>query len=348
MKVTEQRPFKRKIYGVFFFFLILFLLTFVKLPYYVTYPGDAEPLHEMIQVEDRYEEKGEFMLTTIRMGKANVVQYVAAHFNKYQEIFAENQVKRDWESEYDYDHRQLKVMEGSQQTATIVAYKLADVPIEIINEGVIVAGVMKDMPASKKLKVGDVITQVNGTEVNDSEQLLNYLKDIQEGESVQITFNREDNTLTADVRVEQFPEQFLQNGEKRYGIGIVGPVTKRVITTDRSIQFETNNIGGPSAGLMFTLEIYNQLLENDITKGYKIAGTGEIFEDGMVGAIGGIGQKVIAADNAGAEIFFAPVAGRNFDDAKIAAADVKTDMKIVPVKTIHEALDYLEALEPKS
>ena len=68
----------------------------------------------------------------------------------------------------------------------------------------------------------------------------------------------------------------------------------------------TEEIGGPSAGFMFSLEIYNQLTKEDLTKGYEIAGTGTISPDGTVGRIGGIEQKIIAADKAGADIFLAP------------------------------------------
>ncbi|MFP3361706.1 S16 family serine protease, partial [Planococcus sp. SIMBA_143] len=77
---------------------------------------------------------------------------------------------------------------------------------------------------------------------------------------------------------------------------------------DPSIKINTDEIGGPSAGLMFSLEIYNQLTEEDWTKGYEIAGTGTINDEGEVGPIGGIKQKIVAADGSGAEIFFAPVA----------------------------------------
>lgn len=111
---------------------------------------------------------------------------------------------------------------------------------------------------------------------------------------------------------------------------------------------------------MFTLEILNQLLPEDITKGYKIAGTGEMGPDGTVGRIGGIDLKVIAADNKDIEIMFAPDDDinpivlennpgltSNYEEALKSARKIGTNMKIVPVKTIDDALAYLEQLEPK-
>ncbi len=335
---------RRRIYNVCLLLIIIILLSVVKLPYYVTYPGEAEPLDEMVRVEDGNHEGGSLMLTTIRMGKANVVQYVAAHFSKYQLVFPESQIKREWESEQEFDHRQLKIMEGSQQTSTIVAYKLANEKIEIKNKGAIVAGLIEEMPAAKELLVGDVIIAVNHQKIEKAEELLDYLKGKEKGEEIHLAIERNGVMREVDLTIEQFPEQLSENGEILYGVGIVGPVTKRVIETERKIQFDTNNIGGPSAGLMFALEIYNQLTKDDITKGHNIAGTGEIFEDGTVGAIGGIEQKIVAADKAGTEFFFAPIAGENFEVAKKAAADIKTKMHIVPVQTIDDALEFLKTL----
>ncbi|MCK9906873.1 hypothetical protein MXD63_43635, partial [Frankia sp. Cpl3] len=95
-------------------------------------------------------------------------------------------------------------------------------------------------------------------------------------------------------------------------------------------------IGGPSAGLMFTLEIYDQLnTELDVTRGYRVAGTGTISADGTVGRIGGINHKIVAADKAGAEIFFAPDDAEgeisNYQEAMATAKRIGTKMRVVPV-----------------
>ncbi|HJV30720.1 MAG TPA: S16 family serine protease, partial [Bacillales bacterium] len=114
---------------------------------------------------------------------------------------------------------------------------------------------------------------------------------------------------------------------------------------------KTDEIGGPSAGFMFSLEIYNQLTKEDLTKGYQIAGTGTIASDGKVGPIGGIEQKIIAADKAGAEIFFAPneegSKHSNYRDALKTAKDIGTKMKIVPIDTFDDAIKYLNTLHNK-
>ncbi|MNJ72775.1 Lon protease [compost metagenome] len=96
---------------------------------------------------------------------------------------------------------------------------------------------------------------------------------------------------------------------------------------------------------MFTLEIYNQLTPGDLSKGYRIAGTGTIAEDGTIGSIGGVQFKIVASDREQAEIFFVPEA--NYKDAKAKADEIGTSMKLVPVKHVEEALHYLQELPAK-
>ncbi|MDN5312485.1 MAG: Lon-like protease, partial [Thermoanaerobacteraceae bacterium] len=108
-----------------------------------------------------------------------------------------------------------------------------------------------------------------------------------------------------------------------------------------NIKIDTGEIGGPSAGSMFALEILNQLSPEDLTKGKKIAGTGTISLNGDIGEIGGIQQKVVAAHRDGAEIFFAPE--KNAKDAMEAAK--KLGIKVVSVKKLDDILDYLSKLK---
>ena len=134
------------------------------------------------------------------------------------------------------------------------------------------------------------------------------------------------------------------------GLGITLDDYTRVITSPK-VTIDSEQIGGPSAGLMFSLEIYNQLTDGDLTKGYQIAGTGTIDEDGKVGPIGGIEQKIVAADQSGADIFFAPNEGgstnSNYHAAVVVAKDIHSNMKIVPVDRFEDAVAYLEQLKKK-
>jgi Lon-like protease len=326
--------------------IIFIILTFIKLPYYVTQPGEAQVLEEMIEVKNGYEEKGAFMLTTVRVGEANIVQYLFASLNEYHHLIPLNHIRRPDENEDEYHKRQLQMMSGSQEAAKIVAYERAGKSVEVTYEGVIVTGLISGMPASEQLKLGDIIIEADGLEVKKAETLIDYLKNKKEGEKVYVVVERGNEKLEKVITVALFPSTYQTIPEDKVGVGIT-TLTKRHIITNPKVDFAANSIGGPSAGLMFTLEIFNQLTKTDWTKGYKIAGTGEIQEDGSVGSIGGIQQKVVAADESEADIFFAPVENKNYEEALEAAQDIDTKMKVVPIETFDDALEYLKQLSIK-
>ncbi|WP_078595457.1 SepM family pheromone-processing serine protease [Evansella clarkii] len=327
--------------------VIILAINFYQLPYYFTVPGDAKVLSEVIDVEERHDYEGSFMLTTVRMGPANVVNYVWALVSDERELIPENQIRPEGETDDEYHHRQMMLMSSSQEVAVYVAYNHAGETAYFENYGVIVTGLVPAMDAEEKLEAGDRIIEVAGEEVLEAESLLNVLSEYEIGDTVSMTVERGDETLEVDLEVMPFPEDLDPEGE-RGGVGISYPVTDSELIKDPEISIDTDTIGGPSAGLMFSLEIYNQLLEEDITKGYDIAGTGSIDLEGNVGRIGGVNQKVIASDNAGADFFFAPseqgIEQSNYETALETAESIGTEMEIVPIDTFEEALEFLENL----
>ncbi|EIT84909.1 PDZ/DHR/GLGF domain-containing protein [Fictibacillus macauensis ZFHKF-1] len=326
--------------------VLALVIALYPLPYYVTSPGSANELAPIIKVDGGdHNEKGSFMLTTVRIGKANIPQYLIAKFSKYRELLPIDNVRFDNESDEEYNMRQLKMMHDSQTAAKIVAYKKAGKTVKVINKGVYITGVIPGMPAEKKLKAGDEIIALEGKTIKTSEALLAALEKKKAGEEAHFKVQRGKKLFLATVPLASFPKKYAGNSkEKRAGIGITYPLTDVDVKVTPAITIKTSEIGGPSAGLMFSLEIYNQLTKGDLTKGHKIAGTGTMNVKEEVGPIGGIQQKIVAADQAGAEIFFAPVREHNYRDAVEAAKDIDTKMKIIPVKTMSDALDYLKKL----
>lgn len=124
---------------------------------------------------------------------------------------------------------------------------------------------------------------------------------------MKIVVERDKEEKTYEMKLKTFKED-----PKRAGLG-VSLITDRNVKVKPEVDMDIENIGGPSAGLMMSMEIYNQLTKEDETKGHHIAGTGTIDDEGKVGPIGGISQKVVAADKAGADIFFAPNEGGKKD-----------------------------------
>ncbi|MEH6994908.1 SepM family pheromone-processing serine protease [Neobacillus drentensis] len=338
---------RRKIFVGSSFVIALLMIAgiFYSLPYYVSKPGIAKELAPIIQVEDRKEGKGSFMLTTVRMGKANIYSYAEAMLFDYVELYPVDAILHEKETQDEYNARQLHMMAGSKLNAIEVAYKKAGYPVEYEYKGVYVVQVVPDMPAEGKLLPGDRIIEVDSEKFKSSESFIEYVGSKKAGNQVGLTIMRNNKTKKVKVTLQAFKED-----PKKVGIGISLVDDKEIIVNPK-VTVKTDEIGGPSAGLMFALEIYDQLMEEDFTKGYKIAGTGTIDSKGAVGPIGGIDQKIVAADKAGAEIFFAPnekgISDSNYNLAVKTVNDIGSKMKIVPVDLIDDAINYLQKLPVK-
>ncbi|WP_019242421.1 MULTISPECIES: SepM family pheromone-processing serine protease [Bacillus] len=317
---------------------------FIPMPYYISKPGMAKELAPIIEVDGGKEEKGSLMLTTIQMGKANIFSYFISDFKDFWKVYPEEDIKIKGESDEEYEVRQLHMMDDSKEQAIMSAFKAANKPYEKIYKGIYVYQVVKGMPAEKKLHAGDRITKIDQQTIQSSDQFMKYVAKKKKGDLVNLEVMRDGKTLREDIELASIPD----SGKIGIGIALVDDYD---VKTNPKVSIDSSQIGGPSAGLMFSLEIYNQLVKEDITKGYKIAGTGTIDSEGHVGAIGGIDQKVVAADKNGAQIFFAPnengKKNSNYNVAKKAAEKIKTKMKIIPVDTMDDALEYLYNISDK-
>ena len=346
---------KIKPFILLFVVVIILLLGFYPLESYISRPGGAYELAPFVHVENGDEDdEGTLSLLTIALSKATPLTYAYAKVTDSQKIYPANQIRQEDEDEEEYNVRQLKLMSDSQFNAITVAFDRANKPYTVINHGIFIFNVVDGGGAHKILKAGDKILEMDNLSDLTGEVIADYLADKKEGDIVRLKVEREGKVLMKEVTLKSVPGVL-----EKAGIGI-SYTENKVVETTPSVEIKSDDIGGPSAGLMFTLEILNQLLPEDITKGYKIAGTGEMLPDGTVGRIGGIDLKVIAADKKGTEIMFAPdddipeeVLAKNphlisnYEEALKSAKKIGTKMKIVPVKTIDDAMDYLNSLQPK-
>jgi Lon-like protease len=334
-------------YTLFIVLLLLIVFCFsgiYRMPYYVYKPGGADALDPIVSVAGSDKSEGDMHLVTVRGGQATPFQYVMAHILPYHQIEKLEDVIPEGISEEEYTQAQLMQMESSQEASTVVAYQAAGADLQVDYQGVYVVSVVNDLPADGILKPGDHITGVDDKTVNEATDLTTYVTSKQLGETITLQINRGDKQLEKELKLEALPDTQIP------GIGIT-LVTDREVNEDPEVTFSSGEIGGPSAGLMFSLEIYDQLEEEDLTQGLQICGTGEVDYEGNVGRIGGIDKKVVAADKEGCAVFFAPnengAEDSNYQLAKQTAEDIKTDMKVVPVDTFEEAKEYLEKLPEK-
>ena len=321
-------------------FLIIGFFAY-PLPFYIQKPGSADPLDPIVSVDGGEESEGDMHLVTIRSGKASPFMYVWATFADYYEIIPEKVLLQDITDE-EYQQMQLLMMENSKEQSIVVAYEAAGQDITINFNGVYVVAVMEDVPAQDKLQTGDIIVAVDDNKIQEAKDLTEYVNDTKKaGESLKLTIERDGERIEEEIELISLPQL---DGKPGIGISLV---TDRKVEENPKITFETGETGGPSAGLMFALEIYDQLTESDLTKGYQICGTGEIDYDGNVARIGGVDKKIVAADQAGCDVFFVPNEHgsdtSNYVTAKEAAEDIGTEMDIVPVDHFDEAVAYLKS-----
>jgi PDZ domain-containing protein len=327
-------------------------------------PGTAESVKPMVHIaQSEPAEKGVFMLTTVRGGDANVVNYLIAKVSPYEEIVSKKDMFGQ-QSEEDYSQQQAYVMLTSQSDAMQAAYRQAGVAYDIKNEGVMVLRTLPGLPAEQVLRGGDYLLQVDQKPIKQAQDLLDYLKGKKAGDTIQISYRRDKATFVTPITLATLPQEKDDKGNPlppRPGLGVAPGDVQSVQAADpaRQLSVKTEDIGGPSAGLMFSLEMYAQLKGADMTKGYRIAGTGTITPQGEVGVIGGIQHKIVAADREHADIFFAPkdwvpptgskgTSVPNYTDAANVAKKIGSKMKVVPVATMDDALHYLEGLTPKA
>lgn len=333
-----------------------YFLVFYPLPYFIYQPGSSEDISPMITTAPGHPpDRGTFMLTTVGVMDANVVSYLWAK-STHQEIRPKQKVLQG-QTEEEYNQTQVYSMSSSQSNAILAAYHHLGIEFEYHTDSVMVLHLIPGMPAAEALAVGDQLLKVDGKPLEAPDQLVKYLSGKKVGDKVNVTLKRGDKTLEAEVKLAYLPAEAAVSGGKeesrRVGMGITQAVMLTVLSKNDAdrISIKAGDIGGPSAGLMFTLEIINRLLPEDIAKGHRIAGTGTIEESGKVGPIGGIQHKVVAADREGAEIFFAPKDENGYTNASDAlkqAAKIGTKMKIVPVTTLDDAIAYLKQLPVKA
>ncbi|TLG80218.1 SepM family pheromone-processing serine protease [Vagococcus zengguangii] len=340
---------------LFFCIIIACLVTmiglFLPLPYYIEMPGSAEDVQQFVTIDgQKNENTGAYLLTTVGIRQASPVTLLAAKFNEFQEIETKEELFGDNNSD-EYDVIGQLQMTSSENMAKKVALDLAKEPYEFVYEGVFVHSVVEGSDFEGKLQVGDVVYQVDDQAFESSEQFMDYVKNKKLGETVTLKIKRDDQEKNVSGKLIKLEET------NKVGIGITLS-DKTSLKSERNIDFEIDGIGGPSAGLMFTLEIYEGLIDKSLRNGHVIAGTGEIRSNGDVGMIGGIDKKIVAADKAGAEFFFAPSEDysdevlkenpelkNNYQVAKETAEKIKTKMKIIPVKNVEDALAFLKTLE---
>jgi PDZ domain-containing protein len=233
-------------------------------------------------------------------------------------------------------------MTTSKQIAEYVAFNRVGLDVsltwgDIIVEQLVCEAEPTEFSACNQLQPGDTIRTFNGTDLQSLEQLVSLLDSYRPGDTVtmQIVPHRRTTVEQRTIELIASPDD-----PERTIVGFV-PADTRTVDLPFEIGINTDSIGGPSAGLAFTLALLDELTPGDLFGGKRVAATGTINGDESVGAIGALRQKSVAVKRAGVEIFFVP-ASQSEDELNEARTVAGSAMRIVPVSTLQEVLDELD------
>ena len=309
---------------------VAFLIGWVPLPYYSLGPGPAREVQPLIHVSGHQEfpSQGKLIMTTVRFHAVTAVGALVAWLDPHQSLVSQEVLYPSGETSDQETQRSLSQMDQSKiDAAYVVLSRLADYPKEH-GDGALVEGVYTGCPAEGKLFAGDSLESIDGVSVHSQKEAGKALDAVPLSDPVtlQVAAAGETHEITLTRR--------LCAGSDHPVLGV-----SLIDSFPFDVQISSGDVGGPSAGLMWALGLYDLLTPGDLTDGRTIAGTGEIYVDGSVGPIGGIEDKIVAAERAGASVFLVP--SKNM--AELKGVDTG-DMKLVSVSTFQEALDALVSM----
>jgi len=306
-------------------FVLFCFLTFYRLPYLVLKPGGIDDVSKQYKVENSNKLNGSVNTTYVVENQPNIPYYLYAKLRGYKISKIKDEVIED----LDFTRYIEKLMyDASISNSVYVAYKKAgkDIKISNLKQYIYING-----NESSQLKVGDQLIKVNGEKLDTLDKIKEILNNI-DGDYVSITYIRDNKEYTDEIKVLDI------DGEKKLGII---PITIFDFETNPKITYKPDkNVFGPSGGAMMALSIYCSIIDNDLLNGKKIAGTGEIYYNGLIGPVGSVDYKIRSAAKNKVDIFFVPK--DNYEEAINTKNEYNLKIEIVSVDEFNDIVNYLE------
>jgi Lon-like protease len=321
--------------------LILLASTFVLWVYpsndYIFLPDPAHPVGPLVTVAGTHAAPsgGGIYFVDVVIRKATLLEKLFGGLHNGADLEKPSAVVDPGVSGAQREAVDLREMQQSKQIAAAVALRAAGLKVTTAPSGALITDIIEGTPAVGKLEPTDVIVAIDGKQVRTPEDVKKAMSTKHPGDAIAITVRR--GGATKIIHLTTIPDG---PGSKQAVVGVYLDQAVRVHLPMR-VTIDSGDVGGPSAGLAFALDVLEKLGRN-IDGGRKIAATGEIFLNGDVGPIGGIKQKTIGAREAGVDAFLVP-AGENATDARKYAHG----LLIIPVKSFQQALRALATLSAK-
>ncbi|WP_414637624.1 YlbL family protein [Amycolatopsis sp.] len=320
--------------------VVAFGLTgaFVQVPYVAIGPG---PTYDtlgnvngapVIQIDGQqtYPTSGELRMTTVSLNdQITLFGALGLWVSGRYALAPREEYFKPGESDEQVQQENVKEFQDSQSNAEVAALRHLGYPIKVLAQEVVAGS-----PADHVLAAGDRLLSVNGKQISQEDDVRAALTGTHAGQTVPITFQHgTDPAKTATMTLAANPDT-----SQTQGFMGLQPIDRADVPFDVKVSLQ--DVGGPSAGLMFALAIVDRLTPGEMVNGEHVAGTGEIDEKGNVGPIGGISFKVVGAREAGATVFLTPSA-----NCAEAAAAAPSGLKLVKVDNLDSALTALDDIK---
>lgn len=333
--------------GIFVAVAVLGIVAsmFVRIPYYAYSPGNLHAAGELVTVEgpETFPVEGDLKLTTISVSPQRLTVWDAfwGWLDPAVSVYEEQRVNGGADRET-VRQVNLQLMASSQDVATYVALERLGYDVGFTGTGAVVVAVSPGSAAEGVVERGDTIVAIDGEPVLLSSDLVGIIRSHQPGDELELTVERHEAEGQETVSVELGARED-DPAVPLMGVEVQTRDSSFVFPDDVDVTFEDRRIGGPSAGLVFTLTLLDELSPADLTGGRTIAVTGEMRLDGTVGLIGGIEQKVVTVRRAGVDTFIIP-AGLPEHEMAAARRQAGDEVELIEVATLDEALEALVRL----
>jgi Lon-like protease len=316
-------------------FVVLYLVPSSD---YVLLPDTAHPVAPLVRVQGGHEPKGAGSLYFVDVfeRRATMLEKLFPWIRSGATLIPASLIVPPGESDAQQRQEDLNEMTMSQRVAAAVALRQLGYHVVAEPDGVLVDAVELGSHAAGKLQPTDKIVSVNGSPTLTIDQLRTELGKVKPGDTVTLGVKRGAKLVTVDIKTVPDPLD-----PHRALVGFT-PDQSADIKLPIKVQIDAGNVGGPSAGLAFALQVMQELGRN-VTRGYRVAATGQMNLDGSVSAIGGIKQKTYGVRKAKADVFLVPAAGDNARDARRYAHG----LRIIAVHSFQQALHALATLPAK-
>jgi Lon-like protease len=314
----------------------------IDLNEFVLVPGQAQAVGPLLSVpaDQKHATKGQILLTDVGVADVTVGNWLYYKLSSNAQFYPKSDFIESGTNEGEYDAEGPVEMTESQLTAAAVSLRQLGYNVTYHDAGVLIWTIEPGSNAYSVLQIGQVITAVDSIPTPNVEALSSAMKGRQPGQTVTLTVGSiVDPEKGHNLKVTLTSEK--ENG-KTVGVVGVGVYTQPGWTYPFKVSVSLNNIGGPSAGLAFTLGLIDTLSGGNLTGGMTIAATGTICADGSVGEVGGVPQKTVAVENAHATVFFVPQG-----ELSQAKQKANSSLHVFGVNNLSQALKDLESLGGK-